>query len=137
MAALDAEDLHRDPDISFHGFAHHVVTFSWRGARMRIFLSGYTSLPSAVEITRTRPYEVYWSGWGDVTTRVSYAFWMLEPSGLHYPREWSYETNGQPDWVFMVNELVLNPQISDDDFRIPEEVKREFLAKKVAIEDIR
>jgi hypothetical protein len=36
----------------------------------------------------------------------------------------------------MVNELTLNPKIVDDDFHIPEEVKRDFLAKKVAIEDM-
>jgi hypothetical protein len=128
--------LHGEADISFHGFAHHVVSFTWHGTPVRILLSGNTGLPSAVEITRVRPYEVYWSPWGDVTTRVSYAFWTLESGGLHYPREWSYETNGQPDWVFMVNELTLNPKTVDDDFHIPEEVKRDFLAKKVEIEDM-
>jgi hypothetical protein len=70
-----------------------------------------------------------------VTTRVSFAFWMLEPGGLHYPREWSYETNGQPDWVFMANELTLNPKMKDGDFQIPEEVKKNFQARKLSIED--
>ena len=135
LLALEAADLHSEPDIFFHGFIHHVVVFAWHDGSIKVLLSGCTDLPSAVEITRTRPYEVYWSPWGDVTTRVSYAFWMLEPGGLHYPREWSYETNGQPDWVFMVDELTLNPFTKDEYFRIPEEIKKDFAARKVAIED--
>jgi hypothetical protein len=135
LLALEATDLQNEPDISFHGFTHHVVSFGWHGSSIKILLSGYTNLPSAVEVTRSRPYEVYWSPWGDVTTRVSYEFWMLESGGMHYPREWDYETNGQPDWAFMVNELTLNPTTNDDDFRIPEEVKEDFMARKLAIED--
>jgi hypothetical protein len=136
LLAAGAADLRKDSDISFHGFTHHVVSFTWQGNPVRIFLSSYSSLPSAVEITRTRPYDVFWSPWGDVTTRVSYAFWMLEPGGLHYPREWSYESNGQPDWTFMVNELTLNPVVKEDEFAIPDEVKREFASRQRTIEDI-
>lgn len=135
LLALEARDLRALADISFHGFAHHVLSFTAYGAAMKILLSADTNLPSAVEMTRTRPYEVYWSPWGDVTTRVMFAFWMLEPGGLHYPREFSYETNGQPDWVLMVNQLNLNPSIKAEDFAIPDEVKNTFVERKAAIED--
>jgi hypothetical protein len=135
LLASGAADLQREPDQSFHGFTHHVVSFSWDHQPVRLLLSGFTGLPSAVEITRTRPYEFFWSPWGDVTTRISYAFWMLEPGGLHYPRQWSYESNGQPDWTFMVNELRLNPTLSEQDFAIPDDAKKAFLARKRSIED--
>jgi hypothetical protein len=36
------------------------------------------------------------------------------------------QTNGQPDWVFMVNELALNPITKDEYFRIPEEIRKYF-----------
>jgi hypothetical protein len=113
LLALQASDLHTSPDTSFHGFLHHAISFAWHRASMKILLSVNTNF------TRTRPYEVYWSPWGDVTTRVTFAFWMLEPGGLHYPRVFSYETNGQPDWVLMINELKINPPIQDEDFRNP------------------
>jgi hypothetical protein len=135
LLATGAADLRRELDQSFHGFTHHVISFTWDRRLVRLFLSSYTGLPSAVEITRTRPYEFFWSPWGDVTTRISYAFWMLEPGGLHYPRQWSYESNGQPDWTFMVNELTLNPTLSEQDFAIPDDAKKTFLARKRPIED--
>jgi len=135
LLAESSSDLHKQSDISIHGFTHHVISFFWNGKPVRIFLSGYTGLPSAVEVTRTRPYEFFWSPWGDVTTRVTYAFWMLEPGGVHYPRAWSYESNGQPDWTFMVNELTLNPTLKDEDFAIPEDVKKSFVAHKRTVED--
>ena len=135
LLALAAPDLHTEPDLSFHGFPHHLVAFTWHNALIKILLSSYTALPSAVEITRTRPYDIFWSPWGDVTTRVSFAFWVLEPGGVHFPREWSYESNGQPDWIFMINDLTLNPALKDADFQIPDDVQKKFLARKQAIED--
>ena len=135
LLATGAADLQQEPDQSFHGFTHHIVSFSWNRQPVRLFLSGYTGLPSAVEITRTKPYEFFWSPWGDVTTRISYEFWMLEPGGLHYPRQWSYESNGQPDWAFMVNELSLNPTMNEQDFAIPDDAAKEFMARKRSIED--
>jgi len=136
LLARDAPDLRAEPDIFFHGFTHHIVAFTWEKKPVRIFLSSYTALPSAVEITRSRPYEFFWSPWGDVTTRVCFAFWMLEPGGIHYPREWSYESNGQPDWTFMVNELAFNPAVKEEDFAISEEVKKSFFARKRTVEDL-
>src|SRR5215813_3354534 len=49
----------------------HVLSFTWRGSPVHIFLNAYTFLPSAVEWTRAQPYGGFWSVWGDVTTRVS------------------------------------------------------------------
>lgn len=135
LLASSAVDLRREPDQSFHGFSHHVVSFTWGRQPVRLLLSSYTGLPSAVEITRTRPHEFFWSPWGDVTTRISYAFWMLEPGGIHYPRQWSYESNGQPDWTLMVNELTFNPKLSKQDFAIPEDTRKAFAASKRVVED--
>jgi hypothetical protein len=48
----------------------HVLSFTWRGSPVHIFLNAYTSLPSGLEWTRAQPYGDFGSVWGDVTTRV-------------------------------------------------------------------
>jgi len=48
----------------------HVLSFTWRGSPVHIFLNAYTSVPSALEWTRAQLYGDFGSVWGDVTTRV-------------------------------------------------------------------
>jgi hypothetical protein len=33
----------------------------------------------------------------------------LEPGGLHFPREWTWESNGQPERSLSINEIQFNP----------------------------
>jgi hypothetical protein len=109
FTALDAPDLVREPDSMLHGFLQHVVRFTREGAAVRIWISTTTFYPAAVELTRARPYDVFWSPWGDVTTRITWNWWNLEPNGVHYPREWTWESNGQPERSLTVNEIQFNP----------------------------
>ena len=121
---LAAPDLHNEPDTMLRGFAHHVVGFTWNGAPIRIFLSSYTSLPSAVEITRPQPYSAFLAPWGDVDSRITFTFWALEPGGVRYPRQWNAEFDGLPDWMWTINELTLNPPETDaDHFVIANEIR--------------
>ncbi|HYA97136.1 MAG TPA: MBL fold metallo-hydrolase, partial [Methylomirabilota bacterium] len=136
LLALAAPDLRIEAGVSLHGFAHHVVAFHWEGKLVRIFLSARTSMPTAMEVTRTRPYEFFWSPWGDVTSRVSYALWMLEPGGLRYPREWACEFDGQPDWTLTINEVSFNPPVKNEDFAIPDDVSAAFAARVRPVEDL-
>lgn len=109
LEALAAPDLHSESDTALRGFTHHVVGFTLRGATVRLLLSAYTALPSAVEITRTHPYNTFLGPWGDLTSRITYTFWQLEPGGVRYPRQWNSDLNGQPDWMWTINELSINP----------------------------
>src|SRR5262245_48723837 len=97
LAARDAADLHVEADVVRDGYAHHVVAFTAGGARVRLFLNAPSFLPKAVEITRARPYDVFWAPWGDVTQRVTFGLWTLEPEGILYPRLWAFSTGDQPD----------------------------------------
>jgi hypothetical protein len=134
LAALEAGDLRNEADTILHGFLHHVVGFTWHARPVRIYLSGYTAFPTAVEVTRTRPYSVFWAPWGDVTTRTSFSFWLLEPGGLHYPRQWNFESNGQPDWTLTVNEVNFNVPLKEEAFAIPADERKAFAARTRTVE---
>lgn len=124
LSALAAPDLHSERDITLRGFTHHVVGFTWKGAPIRIFLSSYTALPSAVEITRVRPDDVFLSPWGDLTSRITFTLWELEPSGVRYPRQWNAQLNGRPDWMWTINELAINPpETAENQFTISAAVR--------------
>lgn len=126
--ALDASDLRAAPDAQLHGFAQRVIAFTWKGAPVRVFLSSYSHLPTCIEITRTRSADIFQGPWGDVTMRTSFATWSLDPSGMRYPRQWSLEMNGQPYSTYTANELKFNPSFSEEDFAIPEDVRKASLA---------
>ena len=109
FTALEARDLTREPDSMLHGFLQHVVRFTREGTLARLWISTTTFYPAAIELTRTRPYDIFWSPWGDVTTRITWNFWNLEPSGIHFPREWTWESNGLPERSLTINEIQFNP----------------------------
>lgn len=134
--AQAAADLHAEPDVLFHGFKHHVVAFTWQGCPIRLYLSAYTGLPEMVEWTRPRPYDVFWNVWGDVTTRIVYGMWSLEPDGLRYPRQWSIERNGLPDSDTTITSLRINPLLDPGALGIPADVRKDFLAHKHTIDEI-
>jgi hypothetical protein len=113
-----------------------VVEFTWQGNPVRLFLSGTNGFPTAVEVTRARPYAVFWGPWGDVTTRTTFSFWQLEPGGIHYPRQWNIESNGQPDWTLTINEVAFNVALNEAAFAIPDDVKKAFAALARTTEDI-
>src|SRR5262245_10630375 len=94
IAALDARDLHTEGDLQLHGSPHHVVAFTHMGARVRLILGASSLMPKAVEITHARAFDIYWAPWGDVTQRVTFAAWLLEPEGIRFPRVWEYSTDG-------------------------------------------
>lgn len=134
--AQAATDLHAEADVLFHGFKHHVVVFTWHGYPVRMYLSAYTALPEMVEWTRPRPYDVFWNVWGDVTTRIVYGMWSLEPDGLRYPRQWSIERNGLPESDTTITSLVINPAVAPGSLDIPAETRRDFLAHERTIDEI-
>lgn len=136
VTALDAEDVHADADVAFHGYAHHVVSFTDRGAHVRVFLNPFSKTPAAVEITRPRPYETFWAAWGDVTTRLTFGQWLLEPEGVRLPRLWEYSTRGQLDGTVTITRVRLAPRIDAADFTIADDVRQQFVVNRRRIADV-
>lgn len=136
LAGLASPDLHSDPDTLFHGFEHHVVGWTWNKVPLHLLLNSHTGLPEMVEWTRPRPYDVFWNPWGDVTTQVTFGMWALEPDGLRYPRQWTTVRDGLPDSDFSITSLKVNPAIDETQLAIPEDTKTDYLAHKLAIDDL-
>ena len=135
IAALDARDVRTEPDVALDGYAHRVVSFTYGGSRVKLFLNPPGMLPKAVEITRARPYETYWAPWGDVTQRITFGMWTLEEGGIRFPRLWDYSTGGQPDGTVEITRVVVNPHVAADDFAIPEDLRRSAIANRRAVTD--
>jgi len=130
LAALEAADLRTDSDVQLHRYAHHVVSFTHGGARVRLMLSPPTLLPKAIEITRPRPFETYWAPWGDVTQRVTFGVWLLEREGLRYPRLWEYSTDGAVDVTVDVTRVRVNPPVAEADFTLSDAARQLIAARR-------
>lgn len=126
LGALDASDLHVERDTVMQGQPHHVVAFTWRQAPAHIYLNAYTHLPTAVELVRAYPYDLFWSVWGEVTTRTYFSIWTLEAGGLRLPHQWDIERNGLPYQTTTITALELNPKLDAGAFAIPADVKKAF-----------
>jgi glyoxylase-like metal-dependent hydrolase (beta-lactamase superfamily II) len=136
LAARDAPDIHLEPDEVVDGYLHHVVAFSFSGARVRLILNVPSLLPKAVEITSAHPYNMFLAPWGDVTQRVTFGMWTIEPDGLRYPRLWAFSTNGQPDGSLSVTRVRANPPIDESDFTLPQEGGSRLIAARPRIADL-
>jgi len=135
ITALDSSDLHRLPDLTMQGVPHQLVEFTWQASPVRIYLNGDTHLPTAVEWVAAYPYGIFWSIWGDVTTRIYYSLWWLQ-NGIHYPLQADVVRNGLPDRTVTVVKLDFNPSLEGDAFRIPAETRTAFLGvEKRTIDD--
>lgn len=136
ITALASPDLHRLPDLKLQGVPHHEVEFSWQGSPVRIFLNADTHLPTAVEWVRAYPFGMFWSIWGDVTTRVYYSFWWLQ-NGLHYPLQKDIFRNGLADQTETITRIDFNPAFSAADFAITPEIRTAFAARATKTADDR
>lgn len=126
LTALAAPDLAASRDTTLQGVAQHAVRFTYRGARVRLFLSAQSAIPTAVETTQGRPEDGYFAVWGDVTRRTYLSMWTLEPGGLRYPHQWDVEWRGLPAESFTVLALDLAPAVADDSFAITPEVRQAY-----------
>jgi hypothetical protein len=135
LAARDAADLRTDGDATIHGYPHHVLAFTSAGARVRLYLNVPSFLPKAIEITRARPYDIFWAPWGDVTRRVVFGVWTREPEGMLYPRLWDFSTGGQPDGTIEITRVRVNPSLAPSDFDIPDDVRQRVVADRRPVDE--
>ena len=92
-------------------------------------------LPKAVEITRARPFEIFWAPWGDVTERVTFGIWLLEPEGVRFPRLWEFSSGGQPDGRVDITRVRLSAAATASDFAIPNQTRQTFVANRRRVAD--
>ncbi|HEV3154049.1 MAG TPA: MBL fold metallo-hydrolase [Candidatus Baltobacteraceae bacterium] len=136
LAAAAAPDLRQLPDEALHGFMHHVVGYTWRDARAKLYLNPFTGLPTMVQFTRAYPYHTFLNTWGDVTTRITYEGWNLEQGGLRYPRQWNYQRENLPDMTLVLTQLQFNPQLSDAALTLPADVYAKYHNRLRATDDV-
>ena len=104
------------------------MKFNWHGSPVRIFLNADTHLPTAVEWDAAYPFGIFWSIWGDVTTRVYYSFWWLQ-NGFHYPLQKDVVRNGLPDKIETITKLDFNQSFPLDEFAITPEIRTAFAVR--------
>lgn len=135
LAAAASPDLHAEADRPFHGFTHHVVSWTWKGTPLHLLLNGYTGLPEAVEWVSAYPYNTFWNVWGDVKGQLVFGMWALEPDGLRYPRQWSLTMDGMEDSDVSITSLTVNPPLQDTVLSIPDDVLKDSLAHQRKVDD--
>ena len=128
LNGLASRDLKRLPDLIMQGVPHHLVQFTHDRTALRIYLNSETHLPTAVEWTVAYPYGLFWSVWGDVTTRVYYSLWWLQ-DGIHYPLQMDTIRNGLPDRSDVITKGEFNPTPPGDAFTISAASAQAFAAR--------
>jgi hypothetical protein len=128
LTGLASPDLRRLPDLVLQGVPHQAVAFTWQGLPVTVYLNADTHLPTAVEWVSAYPFGIFWSIWGDVTTRIYYSFWWLQ-NGIHYPLQADIVRNGLPDQTVTIMKLEFNPAMAASDFGISPETRTAFAAR--------
>lgn len=128
LNAYAAGDLRGAGIVTLQGVQHDVVAFTWEGRAVSIYLNSHTKLPTAVE--RVRVFDDgFWSIWGDVTARIEYSLWYLEPGGLMYPRQWTETRNGMPNRDRTILEFEADPAVPEETFALSEQLRAGMQAR--------
>lgn len=119
LTAATADNLHTMPDTTLHGVHQHVLAWTWHETPVQLYLDGDSQLPSAVQWITNRPQNIYWHAWGDVSTRITFDNWFLQPNGLRVPVQWSYRSNGLPERNVEIATLSINPEVPASTWTLP------------------
>jgi hypothetical protein len=136
LNALESPDLKRLPDLTLQDVPHNLVGFTRNGVPVRVYLNSETHLPTAVEWVNAYPYGIFWSIWGDVTTRAYYSLWWLQ-EGVHYPLQMDVFRNGLPDRTATITKLEFNHTAPTDTFAISQTGRDAFAARAKMTNDDR
>jgi len=128
LAALAAPDLAAAPDVRVHEITQRVVTFGWRGKRIRLLLDPADYVPTALEIIAEDPMGI----WGAVRRTTYYSLWTLIPGGVRYPLQIDCTWNGVTKSSATIMKIDVNPPLDDRTFTIPDDVRQAFAAAAVA-----
>ena len=107
LSADGAPDLAFAPSETLRSTLHSVVSFTWRGRRLKVLINAANHLPDGFETTRS--FNDFWVAWGDVRQRVYFDDWKLI-GGIVYPTNRIDERNGV---------LWRSTQVLDAKFNLP------------------
>lgn len=113
LTALDATDVHTEPDVVLQSVPQNVVAFTLDGAPVQVFLNAYTHLPTAMDYSGPLAHASYWGFLGDVTQRTYYGEWWLAKGGIHLPMQINIEGNGRLDQVLVIRKLELDSPLNE------------------------
>lgn len=134
FTALGAGDLTAQSDVDLNASPFHRLTFTHEGVPCVLTINARTNLPWSIAWTTAYPYNVFYNAWGDVATTLTYNAWSLEPGGIRYPREWTYERVGLPDTQLSVIGLAFDG-VPRSDVTLPPDVVNAHRAAPVALDD--
>lgn len=132
LTAEQASDLKYRGEKIFNGIPHLILSFSYRDTRVKLFISSFTHLISAVETVKAYPDDFFQSVWGDANFTTKYADYNLEEGGIRYPHLWSIDWNGYPYSEYSITKLKMNSTVPADSFKISDEIKEQFEQRKTA-----
>lgn len=124
LTALGAPDVAGEPDAVLHGIPQHVVSFTWRGRRVRLLVDAHDDVPSAVEVVEEDPMGI----WGKVRNTTYFSLWTLLPGAVRYPLQLDREWNGVERSSETITKIVVNESIDPARLEIPDAVKSAFAA---------
>ena len=122
--ARGAADVRTQPDVRIQGVVQHVVSFTWKGQRVRLLINSHDDLLTAVELRR--PDE--WGVWGNVTDTMYYSLWTLLPGGIRYPQQLDRTWNDVTLSSTTIVRAAPKPATDAAMFVIPADVKAAFAA---------
>jgi hypothetical protein len=122
--AQSAPDTAVAANVERQGVVQRVITFGWRGRRVRILINSHDDLPTALEVIR--PDE--WGVWGDVADTTYYSLWTLLPGGIRYPLQYDRMWNGVTLSSTTIVQFTPKATIDAERFAIPADVKAAFAA---------
>lgn len=128
LNALDAPDLQYAGTKVVQDTVNNIVSFTWKGAPVKIYLNQNTGLLTMTDVVKARPNEQFWGIWGDFSVKNYYSFWNQEKGGIRYPQQVDTFYNDQPFRTDTILSIDLNGEAPKDAFSIPDKVKVDFAA---------
>ncbi|KQV57492.1 MULTISPECIES: hypothetical protein [unclassified Caulobacter] len=126
LTALDAKDLRALPTKTLQSVRHDVVSFTFDGAPVTIYLNGGSHLPTAFDYSGPMARRGYWNYLGDATMRTYWSFWWLGKGGVRTPMQWNIEVNGLPDSMFAIKRQVFDGPLDQTLLTIPPEIRAAY-----------
>ncbi|MEO8172497.1 MAG: MBL fold metallo-hydrolase [Sediminibacterium sp.] len=111
---------------------HRIISFSWKGDPVRLFVNAYTDLVTGVEVVR-----YYVSNFNYVWNRVKrltlYSYWHMEANGLHYPYQSDVYVDNRHFRSLTIDSLKFNQPSGIDSLTISDSsfAKMQLFAKMI------
>jgi hypothetical protein len=128
LNAIEAQDLRFAGTKMVQDTLNNIVSFTWKGVPVNVYLNQNTDLLTMTDVVKARPNEQFWGIWGDFSEKNYYSYWNLEKGGLRYPQQVDTFYNDQPLRTDTILSIDFNTGAPKDSFSIPDKIKADFAA---------